>query len=142
MLNRFRIRPGPRARRVLRCLAALTRHIVAEHDISPRRIYVAGLSAGAAMAVVLGQAYPELYAAVGAHSGPSAWSGIGHVRGIRRDGARAHRRRHRHVAVAPRYRRSSLHGDADKTVHPANAGAIVANALRIAVRRSRDDRNR
>src|SRR5204863_8137806 len=50
-------------------LAALTRHVVAAYAISPRRIYVAGLSAGAAMAIVLGQAYPELYAAVGAHSG-------------------------------------------------------------------------
>ena len=50
-------------------LVALTRFIVAEHDISPRRIYAAGLSAGAAMAVVLGQTYPDVYAAVGSHSG-------------------------------------------------------------------------
>ena len=50
-------------------LVALTRFIVAEHDISPRHIYAAGLSAGAAMAVVLGQTYPDVYAAVGSHSG-------------------------------------------------------------------------
>ena len=127
--NWFRDSDQSRGRGEPAMLAALTRHIVAEHDISPRRVYVAGLSAGAAMAVVLGQAYPELYAAVGAHSGlPHGVASDMYV-GIRRDGARSIR-----DGIATSRRPSAVptivfHGDADKTVHPANAGAIVADAL-------------
>lgn len=108
-------------------LAALTRHIVAEHDISPRRVYVAGLSAGAAMAVVLGQAYPELYAAIGAHSGLP--------RGVASDMYTAFDAMARGPSAPASSRQGAavptivFHGDADKTVHPANAGAIVADAL-------------
>lgn len=50
-------------------LAAVVRDVAERHPVHAGRIYVAGLSAGAAMAVVLGQAYPELFAGVGVHSG-------------------------------------------------------------------------
>ena len=50
-------------------LAGLVSEVARTHGVDQRRIFVAGLSAGAAMAVVLGETYPELFAGIGAHSG-------------------------------------------------------------------------
>jgi poly(hydroxyalkanoate) depolymerase family esterase len=50
-------------------IAGIALEVMRAQGANPRRIFVAGLSAGAAMAVVLGQTYPEVFAAVGAHSG-------------------------------------------------------------------------
>ena len=67
-------------------LAGLAQQLQRQHDIPDGRTFVAGLSAGAAMAVILGRTYPDVFAAVGAHSGlpyksardvPSAFAAMG-----------------------------------------------------------------
>ncbi len=50
-------------------LAGLTQDVLRSTPADPARVYVAGLSAGASMALILAAAYPEIFAAVGAHSG-------------------------------------------------------------------------
>jgi poly(hydroxyalkanoate) depolymerase family esterase len=50
-------------------IAGIVGEVVHSHGADGRRVFVAGLSAGAAMAVALGETYPELFAGVGAHSG-------------------------------------------------------------------------
>ena len=109
-------------------LAGIVHDIAARHRVDPRRVYVAGLSAGAAMAVILGRTYPDVFAAVGAHSGlpfaaavdvPGAFAamqGRGKARTVR-------------VDDAPRVPTIVVHGSADRTVQADNGHAIVDDAI-------------
>ena len=119
-------------------IAGIVRQVAQQHGADPRRIFVAGLSAGAAMAVVLGETYPELFAGVGAHSGlpyasahdiPSALAamkgGCSGLPGLKpRPGgaAGASRRAVQPVPVIV------FHGDRDHTVQASNGEGIVQQA--------------
>ena len=110
-------------------LAGLARHIVAAFGVPPGRVFVAGLSAGGAMAAVLGETYPDVFAAVGVHSGLPA--------GCASDVVSAFAAMRGDPGAAPAVRRGDaiprtivFHGAADRTVHPSNAGQIVAAAGR------------
>jgi poly(hydroxyalkanoate) depolymerase family esterase len=50
-------------------LAAMIRKVVQQENVDPSKVYIAGLSAGGAMTAILGATYPEMFAALGIHSG-------------------------------------------------------------------------
>lgn len=107
--------------------ASLIAGIVAEigtlHPVDPRRVFVAGLSAGAAMAVILGAMYPERFTAVGVHSGlplgtaHDVGSAFAAMRGAGAPASAKHPARGVPTIV--------FHGDADTTVAPVNGTAVV-----------------
>jgi len=107
-------------------IAGITREIIAEFALDETRIFVAGLSAGGAMAAVMGETYPELYSAMGVHSGlayGSANDVMSAFAAMRGDSAAA-RAPTRHPAI----RTIVFHGAADRTVHPSNAERILTGA--------------
>jgi poly(hydroxyalkanoate) depolymerase family esterase len=119
-------------------IAGIVLEAARRHGADPRRIFVAGLSAGAAMAVVLGETYPELFAGVGAHSGlpygsahdiPSALAamkgGRSGMPGLKNMPGEAGTPRRKAVQSVPVI---VFHGDRDHTVQPANGGHIVQQA--------------
>jgi poly(hydroxyalkanoate) depolymerase family esterase len=108
-------------------IAGITRAIIAEFSVDPDRVYIAGLSAGGAAAAIMGAAYPDLYSAIGVHSGlacgaardiPSAFTAM-------RQGAPAGGTRSRTAAPIPTI---LFHGDGDKTVNPINGDQVAAQS--------------
>lgn len=105
-------------------LAAMTQDVIARHAIDRSRVYVAGLSAGGAMAAILGETYPDLYAAVGVHSGLAAGAArdLPSALAAMRTGAAA-------ATAMPGPPTIVFHGDADATVHPANGEHVITGRV-------------
>jgi poly(hydroxyalkanoate) depolymerase family esterase len=104
-------------------LAGLTEHIIDKYGIDAYRVYVAGFSAGGAMAAVMANAYPDVYAAAGVHSGlaagaahdiPSAFAAMA-------NGASVHGSQPVPLII--------FHGDGDPTVDHVNADCLVRAVL-------------
>jgi poly(hydroxyalkanoate) depolymerase family esterase len=101
--------------------------------IDARRVFVAGLSAGGAMAAVLARAYPDVFAAAAVHSGlaPGSAANLGAALNAMARGAAGD------AADAPGPRPEGrvtptmvVHGTADRTVAPANAEHVLRAAMR------------
>jgi len=129
--NWFEARHQHRDRGEPSLIAGITRDVLAAHALDARRVYIAGLSAGGAMAAIMGTTYPDLYAAVGIHSGlayaaardvPSAFAAM------RGQGSKRGRRKPHPDTAARRVPTIVFHGDSDRTVHPSNGDDLIAQA--------------
>jgi poly(hydroxyalkanoate) depolymerase family esterase len=117
-------------------IADITRTVIEAYGCDRERIFVAGLSAGGAMAVIMGNRYPDLYCAVGVHSGLpyAAARDLSSAVVAMRRGAESlgntdqidYADQGDHIKTLPII---VFHGDRDKTVHPLNAEKIIEQAL-------------
>ncbi|MDP3135804.1 MAG: PHB depolymerase family esterase [Burkholderiaceae bacterium] len=133
--NWFRSEDQDRDRGEPSLIAGITREVVASYHVDERRVFVAGLSSGAAMAVILGATYPDIYAAIGAHSGlpygaahdmVSAFGAMKGGKGMpNRTGSDTSR-----AAGARGVPTIVFHGDRDPTVNARNGTEIVEQAIR------------
>jgi poly(hydroxyalkanoate) depolymerase family esterase len=110
-------------------IAGITRQIMGEYSVDPKRVYVAGLSAGAAAAAIMGATYNDLYAAVGVHSGlacgaandlPSALLAMRQGSGFDHQAA---------LTDGPTVPTIVFHGDSDSTVHPSNGEQVIKQSI-------------
>lgn len=134
--NWFQPQHQQRGRGEPEAIAMLLRDLVAGDSrcsVDPGRIFVAGFSAGAAMAVILATCYPDLFAAVAVHSGlayrsasdvMSAFEVMG--RPQEADAQAAHAAMGKHAQPIPSI---VIHGGADRTVAAANAIAVLSQSM-------------
>jgi poly(hydroxyalkanoate) depolymerase family esterase len=119
-------------------IVAITRQVMRDYKVDDRRVYVAGVSAGAAMALTVALSYPELFAAVGLHSGipygaaASVTEALAAMQGKGSDAellaAKAK------AAMGSRARAIPaivFHGGSDHVVNPANAVRLAGQLAAI-----------
>jgi poly(hydroxyalkanoate) depolymerase family esterase len=129
--NWFRPEDQTREKGEPRLIAEITKSIIDEYSVPPRQVFVAGLSAGGAMAAVMGATYPDLFEAIGIHSGlpyraahdiNSAFSAMhGKLQGPQHI--------QKAFAGSPRY--ILFHGSSDPTVNTVNSTYLWEQAREL-----------
>jgi len=119
-------------------IAGITRQIMGNYAIDASRVYVAGLSSGGAMAAIMAATYPDLYAAVGVHSGIAygAAQDLPSALKVMQQGAT---RQARPLRAAPPI--IIFHGDRDTTVSPLNADRMLEQWLQATPDRNSSRKN-
>lgn len=108
-------------------IAGLTQAVMHNYRVDAQRVYIAGLSAGGSMAAIMGATYPELYAAMGVHSGLAVGSATHVLAALvaMRQGSRSVQA----LSQLPNFVPTIIfQGDQDRIVHLRNAELILAQA--------------
>jgi poly(hydroxyalkanoate) depolymerase family esterase len=140
--NWFRTGDQQRGRGEPSLIAGITRQVMRDYSVDPKRVYVGGLSAGAAAAAVMGATYSDLYAAIGVHSGLAcgAATDLPSAMVAMRQGSDSNDR------VIPGDRPPVptivFHGDRDNTVHPNNADRVLEQSMRATSTQTKVHRGR
>ncbi len=112
-------------------LAALTRKLMREFGLGRERVFVAGLSAGGAMATILADVYPDVFSAAGVHSGLARGAAHDLVSAMSamRSGGTTNGIAPVIASRARAVRWIIFQGEGDSTIHPSNAAQIVRSAV-------------
>jgi poly(hydroxyalkanoate) depolymerase family esterase len=116
-------------------IAGITRQIISTQNIDASQVYIAGMSAGGAMAVIMGAHYPDLYVAVGVHSGlpyASAHDLPSALAAMKNSAAGQPARNGSTAGATARLNGIPIivfHGDRDTTVHPRNGEKVIAQNM-------------
>ena len=105
----------------------MTREIIATYGADPTRVYCTGMSAGGAMAVIMGATYPELFAAIGSHSGLPYAAATNMVSGMAAMQSGGPGPANADLQGLPII---VFHGDRDETIHPRNSDHLMAQCRR------------
>jgi poly(hydroxyalkanoate) depolymerase family esterase len=123
-------------------IVTMVQTVIAQYGIDSSRVYVAGLSAGGAMAAILGDTYPDVFAAVGVHSGLASGSARDVISAFAAMQGKPVAPPHGGVPLnttsgGPRTRRVApptivFHGDRDNTVRASNGERVIAACVAAA----------
>jgi poly(hydroxyalkanoate) depolymerase family esterase len=144
--NWFKASDQQRGRGEPSLVAGITRQVIEEYNVADGQVYVVGMSAGGAMAAIMAETYPDLYAAVGIHSGlaPGAAHDMPSAFAAMHQGGPATPRRD--VPIGTPTGESArimpaivFHGDRDKTVHPRNADHLLEHYYPVTLTGSQEE---
>jgi poly(hydroxyalkanoate) depolymerase family esterase len=141
--NWFRASDQRRDRGEPSLIAGITRQIMHDYSVDGQRVYVGGLSAGAAAAAVMGATYPDLYAAIGVHSGLACGAAddlISAFAAMRQGASASSEALDIPKEQQPFVPTIVFHGDRDHIVHPRNADHLISCSLRASKWQKKVDR--